>query len=485
MYLLAFCDEPDVLRTMKIIVIALNIMKTVIPLIVIILGIKDFFGVITATKAEEKVKEAVSTLIRRIIAALIVFFIPNIIEFSLSLIDNNTTAYTKCIDKATTEGIKQAYYDKAEILINKVRKSLDFADYSDARDYVNKLEYNSIKTKLQAELKEVEEAMEILVEISEAKRKEEIPALKEKINKISNGDARKRLLDELAAKFDQTDIEGTNVETIANLSIDGPIVKEAITDSLRIWIHKNGTYYVSQIWVDDPYHQLNKFDSPQYGYQLYQPSELLKKAIEKNNLEDKLIIAFNASGFYLKDVYDAASVAYYPAYDKTSVGTLVITDGKVVRNAYNKAYKTWYIAGVDVTGALRIYEDENTKDAEKKKEWSETVIGTIRNTFTFAGPLILDYKPSDSTTSFPGPGSALKRQAICQVDKNNFILITGTNLTKQNLIDIMLKANCKTGTNFDGGGSIALLYKAKGSTNIETLIGNGRQLTEVGYFVEE
>ena len=49
----------------------------------------------------------------------------------------------------------------------------------------------------------------------------------------------------------------------------------------------------------------------------------------------------------------------------------------------------------------------------------------------------------------------------------------------------MLKANCKTGTNFDGGGSIALLYKAKGSTNIETLIGNGRQLTEVGYFVEE
>ena len=84
----------------------------------------------------------------------------------------------------------------------------------------------------------------------------------------------------------------------------------------------------------------------------------------------------------------------------------------------------------------------------------------------------------------PSPGSSLNRQAMCQIDKNNFILITGSNLSRTDLINIMLSANCRTGTNFDGGGSIALLYKSKNSNTIETIIGNGRALTEVGYFTE-
>ena len=84
----------------------------------------------------------------------------------------------------------------------------------------------------------------------------------------------------------------------------------------------------------------------------------------------------------------------------------------------------------------------------------------------------------------PSPGSSLNRQAICQIDTNNFILITGSNLSRQDLINIMLKYNCKTGTNFDGGGSIALLYKGSNSQTIETIVGNRRSLTEVGYFTE-
>ena len=47
----------------------------------------------------------------------------------------------------------------------------------------------------------------------------------------------------------------------------------------------------------------------------------------------------------------------------------------------------------------------------------------------------------------------------------------------------MLNLKCQTGTNLDGGGSIALLYKDKNSS-IQTIIGNGRSLTEVGYFSE-
>lgn len=266
----------------------------------------------------------------------------------------------------------------------------------------------------------------------------------------------------------------------------GSVVFSSNSNTMKVTITKNSTYYITRVWMSNPHQQINKFDSPSYGKSLVRPSKLLSNAVTTYGLTNKALVGFNASGFYLKDTYDSASVNKYPAFDKTSVGTIVITNGKVVRNAYTKAYKTWYIAGVDSSNTLRIFTDAKaSSDSElaAKKTWADGVINSgIRNTFTFAGPLVIDGKATSSTTSFPSSGSALNRQAICQVDANNFVLITGTNLTRQNLIDIMLKLNCRTGTNLDGGGSIALLYKQAGSNEIKKVIGDSRSLTEVGYF---
>ena len=264
----------------------------------------------------------------------------------------------------------------------------------------------------------------------------------------------------------------------------GSLIKQEETDTLKVTIHKVNSYYITRIWVKNAYMQLNKYDSPNYGKSLEKPGSLLQKAANQENLGNKLIVGFNASGFYLKGTYDVASVNAYPAYDRTSVGTLVITNGRVVRNAYSHAVKTWYIAGVDSSNTLRIFEDTKTSDTTAKKAWSETVIGTIRNTYTFASPLVTNGQASNVTTSMPSPGTQKNRQAFCQVDSNNFILITGAGLSRADLISIMLQNNCKTGTNFDGGGSIALLYKSKNSNTIETIVGNRRALTEVGYFTE-
>ena len=48
----------------------------------------------------------------------------------------------------------------------------------------------------------------------------------------------------------------------------------------------------------------------------------------------------------------------------------------------------------------------------------------------------------------------------------------------------MLSLNCKTATNLDGGGSVALLYKDIGSNEVKVILGNNRSLTEVAYFSE-
>lgn len=266
------------------------------------------------------------------------------------------------------------------------------------------------------------------------------------------------------------------------------IVKKSETDTLKVYITKKNKYYITRIWAYDPYNQLNKFDSPEYGKNLYRPKVLLEKAINNYNLSDKLIVGFNASGFYLKDTYDASSVSKYSNYNKTSVGTLVITNGKVIRNWYQRSYKTWFTLGIDKNNVLRIFKDvkgTSSEDIAKKKIWADEVISSgIRNTYTFASPLVENGINSTTTTSMPSISSRVNRQAICQVNKNNFVLITGEELNRNDLISIMLSLGCQTGANLDGGGSIALLYKDKNTKSITTIIGNKRNLTEVGYFTE-
>ncbi len=268
------------------------------------------------------------------------------------------------------------------------------------------------------------------------------------------------------------------------------VIYKGETNTLKVYVTKESSYYITRVWAKDPYNQLNKFDSPEYGSKLYRPSSLLSKANSKYNLTDELLIGFNASGFYLKDTYDASSVSKYAKYNKTSVGTLVITNGKVIRNVYNKAYKTWFIMGVDKNNKMRIFEDSKastTAEINKKKAWSEEVINSgIRNTYTFAAPIIIDGKKTNITTSMPDTSNNTPKnlQIFCQVNDNNFILVTAVDTKRSTVINRLLQLNCQTATNLDGGGSIALLYKDKNSNTIKKIVGDGRSLPEVGYFSE-
>ena len=125
----------------------------------------------------------------------------------------------------------------------------------------------------------------------------------------------------------------------------------------------------------------------------------------------------------------------------------------------------------------------------KTSKWADKVIASgIRNTYTFAAPIILDGKRAPRKSSYSRmPGSnfiELDLQLFCQINDNNFVLFTAHNETRENGIYTLLNLGCKTAVNLEGGGSIALLFKSKNSTEIQTLIGNSRRLPEVGYISE-
>ena len=263
------------------------------------------------------------------------------------------------------------------------------------------------------------------------------------------------------------------------------------TDTLKAYIIQRSGYYLTRIWAIDPYMQLNKAVSSEYGVKMYSPKNLMNKALTNNNLQDKLVISFNTSGFYLKDTYDASSVTAYPAYDKTSVGTIVINNGQLVRNVYNHAIKQWYITGITKDNKMVIFEDNKAKTADEiveKQKWAQTVIDSgIRNTFTFAGPVIMNGQrltKFSSSMPYSDNNAEIGLQLICQINDNNFALFSSSKTTRKNAINVLESIGCQTATNLDGGGSVALMYKEKNSSEFINVIGTGRQMPEVGYFTE-
>ena len=82
------CANESISRLIIILGIVLNIIKILIPLIIIIMGIKDFFYA-SVNSDKEAIQKASKKLGTRIIAGLIIFFIPTIVEFGLSLIDDD------------------------------------------------------------------------------------------------------------------------------------------------------------------------------------------------------------------------------------------------------------------------------------------------------------------------------------------------------------------------------------------------------------
>ena len=75
---LNFCKYAGTRRALKAVGYAILITKILVPMILMVLVIKDFFGVIVSGKSEDLSKVTVSS-IKRLIAGFIVFIIPTAI----------------------------------------------------------------------------------------------------------------------------------------------------------------------------------------------------------------------------------------------------------------------------------------------------------------------------------------------------------------------------------------------------------------------
>ena len=258
------------------------------------------------------------------------------------------------------------------------------------------------------------------------------------------------------------------------------------SDTLKYWVEKpTNTYSVTHIWVKDAYKQMNVEVNTTMGT-LETTKTILDNTISKYHYSNKGIVAANASGFIMNsgDSYEN----YVKAYKLSSRAPVIFTRGNLVRNftSYTLPNAMYPVYSLKSNGYMTYYTFNGGANNinGNKSVVSQMKKDGVRNTFSFTPVLVDNYKSVSSATDNN------IRQAICQIDRNNFVIITNTSKTRsigwnfKALSSYMVSLNCRYGFNMDGGGSTNFYYKKNNGTIYNTTT-SSRRVADIIYFVEQ
>lgn len=115
----SICNNPDFLKVMYFFLIIVDIVKIVVPIGLIVMGLMDFSKSVTAS--DEKVqKKSVTIFVKRVMAAILVFLVPWIVEVLMVTLGNllgedDEVNFTDCIENANAEKISELENKQEEL----------------------------------------------------------------------------------------------------------------------------------------------------------------------------------------------------------------------------------------------------------------------------------------------------------------------------------------------------------------------------------
>ena len=270
------------------------------------------------------------------------------------------------------------------------------------------------------------------------------------------------------------------------------------SNTFKYYVVNTGKYYLTYIWMQDPVNQIKKLEAntAKYGKVLRDSEitgtlyrapvgEMMNDYISKGLIStSKAAVGYNASGFFVNGSWTPPS----PYYHNRSNSWLVITDGIITRSRTDDGVNTDSIlAAIDGNGNLRII-DGGISKADRERTVQTLKDANVRNTWSFAPLLISDgvQKPWGST-------EYARRQGICQINSNNYVMLTSyTGMLIDDVGSVFKSIGCKTAFNFDGGGSTQFFIKNAGdytATRVQCSDGSShtacRSTIEGIYFVEK
>ncbi len=160
--ILQICDNPTVLSVMRIVNIAILIIKIAVPILLILTGMITLLKTIKVGE-EDSLAKAKKQLINNAIAAVVIFFVPTFVNVLVKVSLTNGE-YKDCLNNTSTEVINQKYYDIAVNSISKAESSSKYNDYYDAVNKVNNIKDTDTKNALKKRLDNVKDIIDKKIE---------------------------------------------------------------------------------------------------------------------------------------------------------------------------------------------------------------------------------------------------------------------------------------------------------------------------------
>ena len=254
---------------------------------------------------------------------------------------------------------------------------------------------------------------------------------------------------------------------------ESSIIKTAISDTLRVTIEKKSGYFLTKMWINDPSSQIRKIVTSGWGSYFETLATMTNREIVSKNLINNIVIAINGSGWHTPDV------DYKEGHTYTSYGTFVMSHGKVIKNANtDTAYPSHGYYVINGNGNLQVFNDIKSN---RLNLYKDIINARPKDTFAFRLGAIVDNYQVQSISD----GSSAVRQMFCQIDKNNFVILTiNSSNTIRNGAIILKNLGCRIGVNLDGGSSTGLAFKEPGVNTVSSITGGGRKIADVLYVTE-
>ena len=151
------CTNPDILKITMIIKNIFDILKIVIPLILIIVVSIDAGKYIISGSNDELSKKA-KQITARIIAAVLVFLVPTILGFCLKFIENGTN-FASCLTNANPKTIASIILNRADNLVAKAEKSLNESDVAEAKSAIKNVQDKDLRESYNSRIEKVQTAI--------------------------------------------------------------------------------------------------------------------------------------------------------------------------------------------------------------------------------------------------------------------------------------------------------------------------------------
>lgn len=136
-FLREFCQTSSVLKVILFISELINIVRFIVPIGLIIMVSIDF-GKNVINGKDDDMKKHLSVAIKRIMMAVVVFFIPTVISFVNGIVDDLGVTYSECFDSANKDDIEA--YEAEEInekaLEEQSRKNPIISDIDSSNPYL-------------------------------------------------------------------------------------------------------------------------------------------------------------------------------------------------------------------------------------------------------------------------------------------------------------------------------------------------------------